>query len=589
MEREAGRPAWLELGVFAVALVLLVLGAGGGPGWDTASGHAVLAARLERTSAAPLYGLLADLFAVLPVGEPGFRLSILGAVLGAITLAGVVAAARAALPKDPLAGVVGAVLLALAPPFRDAAAFATPTLLAACGCTWAVAGATLHRRTRTVRAMTLALVGTAAVLGSAPWLGLALAIVVIASLARGGARRDHLALGAGALGLALIAWWLGALGGLPEPDPSLTAMVASSGRGAAAVVIGTGMLGAAFGAATGLAPARWLALTIVLVGAHAVVVDPSPAPVLAVFAIGCAIVPSAIARVLPGDRRSWIVLAAGAPLVGAALVTGSPLRVDDPGAAPARLATDVIGAAPSGPGVIVATSGTVWSAITYAQAIAGARPDLSLVRPLAPTEADVVVAEALRAKQIAVSEVPAFGRLDPTLALARGRGFELRLDHVPPTDPPPSPAVYASEIGERQAISLALSRARFEAGNGRLDAAARAAGLTARFGAAGLAMLATTAPTPDRPALFGFLPRLDDPAGPLAARERLELFGDDLAWVAGIEQPTVDGPPSRRLHGLWRELLVGKRTIGDPEIVALGPAAIAATAELLATVRTPAK
>lgn len=585
MELEARKPAWLELAVFAGALVVLLVGAGGGPGWDLASGHAILGAHLERTATAPLYGLLADLAAQLPFGEPGFRLGILGAVLGAVTLAGVVAAARAILPRDPLAGAIGAGLLLLAPPFRDAAGVATPALLAAAGCTWAFAAAATHARDASARTLAIAFVGAAVVIGSAPWLGLAIAIGVVGWLARTGARKDHLAIGAGAIGVALVVWWLGALGSLPGLEPSLGAMVATSGRGAAAVVIGTGLLGAAFGAATGLARARWLAAMIAIVGTHAVVVDPSPAPLLAMFAIGCAIVPSAIARIVPGERRTLIVAIAGIPLIGAALVTGATLQLDDPGAAPARLATDVIGELPSGPGVIVATSGTVWSAITYAQAIAGVRPDLSLARPLAPSEADVVVADALRGKQLAIADVPAFGRLDPAFSLARGRGFELRGDHVDPVDPPPPPATYASAIGERQAIALAISRARYEAGNGRLDAAARAVGLTSRFGAAELAMLATTSPTRERPALFGFLPRLDDPD---TGTWRLELFGDDLAWVAGIEQPLVESPPSRHLHGLWRELLAGKRTPDDPAIAALGPGAVAATHELLAAVHPPA-
>ena len=145
----------------------------------------------------------------------------------------------------------------------------------------------------------------------------------------------------------------------------------------------------------------------------------------------------------------------------------------------------------------------------------------------------------------------------------------------------PALTIDASQIGREQAVLLAISRARDEAGAGRLDAAARAAGLTDRFHAADLAVLATAAITPARPALFGFVPQLDDaPPGPWL----LELFGDDLAWVAGLEIPVVDGPPARKLHALWRELLSGPPSItkDDPRIAALGPAAVAATAGLLA-------
>ncbi len=576
MERKA---AHLELGVFAVALVVLVVGTAGGPGWDQASGHAVLGTQLARTSAAPLYGVLAGAFAQLPLGEPGFRLGLLGAMLGALTLAGVVAAARGLLPKDPYAGAIGAVLLVLAPPFRDAAGVATPSLLAACGAVWAVAGAAAHMREPSSRRLALAFVGIAGVVGSAPWLGLAVGIAVVGWLARGTARKDHLAIGAGAIGLAMIAWSIGALGGLPDLDPSLSAMVGASGKGAAAIVIGTGLLGAAFGAATGLAPARWLALVVAITAAHSILVDHAAEPLLALLAVGTAIVPSAVGKLMP-ERGVLVVLGAGVPLVIAALVTGPAFGVDDPEDAPARLATDVIGDAPSGPGLVVATSGTTWSAIHYSQMVTGARPDLALVPPVAPTTADRLVADALRAKQLAVADVPAFGRLDLALAVPRGRGFELV--GAPPESAfvPPAPAHYPSAIGERQAVALAIARARYEAIAGRLDAAARAAGQTERFGAAGLAMLATTAPTRERPALFGFVPLLADPE---TGTWLLDLFGDDLAWVAGIEQPLVDAPPSRRLHGLWRELLSGQRAADDPEIAALGPAAIRATADLVAS------
>ena len=120
----------LETVVLAVALVLFVLDAGGGPGWHASSAHAVLAVRLDHIASAPLYDVLASLAALMPWGEVGFRLAILDAVLGALTLAGVVAAVRALLPRDVAAAVVGVALLAIAPAFRDAAAFASPAMLA---------------------------------------------------------------------------------------------------------------------------------------------------------------------------------------------------------------------------------------------------------------------------------------------------------------------------------------------------------------------------------------------------------------------------------------------------------------------------
>jgi hypothetical protein len=102
--------------------------------------------------------------------------------------------------------------------------------------------------------------------------------------------------------------------------------------------------------------------------------------------------------------------------------------------------------------------------------------------------------------------------------------------------------------------------------------------LTDRFGAADLAILSTTAPS--RPAFFGFIPELDKlPPG----RWLLDLLGDDLAWSAGIDTPSVDAPRERRLHGLWRSLWRGEISRDDAAITALGPAAVRATDELIAT------
>jgi hypothetical protein len=61
----------------------------------------------------------------------------------------------------------------------------------------------------------------------------------------------------------------------------------------------------------------------------------------------------------------------------------------------------------------------------------------------------------------------------------------------------------------------------------------------------------------------------------------LELLGDDLAWVAGMDVPDITEPAPRHLHTLWRKLLSGQIKADDPAIVALGPDAVAATAELV--------
>lgn len=572
---------WLERAdrlLLAASLAILLFGAAGGA-WSGLSDHALLAGRLERSAAAPLYGALAGIAALLPIGEPWFRVAALDAVLGAVLLVGVARAARALLPKDPVAGYVAALALAITPPFRDAAGFPGPGILAACGVVWLCVFALAHAREpgRERAWSTLAMV--AVVLGSAPWLGVGLGAVAIAWLARTGARRDDLAIGVGALGVLVVAWWIGATGSLPELDPDLAATVAASGRGAASVVIGAGLLGLAFAAATGLPRARWLAAVVALGCVHAAVVDHAPVVVLALFALGLAVIPSGVVRVVPGgpERRHAIAAIAGAPLIGAALLSGPAFGVDDPGHAPARVASELTIAVPAGPGVLAATRPQTWSALAYAQTVAGTRPDLALLA--AAGRADGVLADALRAGRLVAADVPAFGRLDPRLAYPRGRAYQLLPTAPPPSDRAvPSPARYASAIGEQLGVLLAIDRARFEAGNGRLGAAARAAGLTDRFGAADLAILSTTLPS--RPAFFGFIPALDDlPPG----RWLIDLLGDDLAWVAGIEVPAVDGPRERVLHALWRRWWRGELQPDDPQFAALGPAAVRATAELVKT------
>lgn len=567
--------------VFAIALVALVADATGGPGWGASSAHAVLAARVDLLASSPLYDQIAAAFALLPAGEPGFRLALLAALLGAWTLAGVVAAGRALLPSDPAAGVVGALLLALAPPFRDNAALASPAMLAAAGAVWTVALWIRFARAADTRDALGAIATCTLVIGSAPWLGAALLVVLVAWLARARLRRDLLAIAVGAVGLAIVLLWLGATGSLPPPHGAL-ASLAASGRGAAAVVVGAGLLGGGFGALTGLPHARWLGLAIALAIAHEALVGGAAPAALALLAVGAAIVPSALVRVAAagasGVTRHVATALAGVPLVVVAALVGATLHVDDPADAPAQLAHDLVASVPPGEGVFVATRRTSWLALQYERTVAGARPDLALVPPLPATRADVIVADALRDGRVVGADVAAFGRLDIRRAVPRGRGFQL-VGEVPPAPtrvlPPPR---YATEIGAEQAIVIALERARFEAANGRLDAAARAAGLEQRFGAADLAVLATTVPTKQRPALFGFLPIASERPGPWL----LDTFGDDLAWVAGIEIPEADerAPIARRLHALWRKILLGTMTPDDPAIAALGPAAMTATREL---------
>lgn len=570
---------WIVLGV---ALVLLVLDAGSGPTWDASTTHAIVAARMDRLAGAPLYHLLAGVAALVPAGEVGFRLGLLSALIGAVTLAGVVAAVRALVPREAAASLIAVLLLAIAPPFRDAAAFASPALLGACGAVWAVALAARFGRDRDARVAAGALGACALAIGSTPWLGIALTLAIGAWLYAHGCRR--LLVGALAvIVLACVAWWLDAEGALPGTRGSLAAAIAASGRGAGAIVVGAGLLGVAFAAATGLPGARWLGLVVAIAAVHEILVGGSAAALVTLLAIGTAIVPSAIVRAtqpaLDGARRHALAFGAGVPLVAIAALVGATLTVEDPGEAATELSTDVAGALPPGPGVFVATRGPTWFAVQYEVAIAGMRPDLTLVPPLPAQQADVIVANALRAGDIAGADAAAFGRLDVQRAIPRGRGFQLV--GAIPTAPSPitGPAHYATRVGHEQAVLLAIERARHEAANARLDMAARALGLEQRFGAADLAVLAVTLPTAERPALFGFLP-LDDRPGDWM----LDVFGDDLAWVAGLPIPPVDdrAPLARRLHAKWREIILGQAKPDDPAIAAMGPRAVRATEELFA-------
>ncbi|HEU0033349.1 MAG TPA: hypothetical protein VFQ53_22110 [Kofleriaceae bacterium] len=575
--------------VFVGVLAVLVLGAAGGPGWWNVALDGVIAVDLERTASAPLYGVLAGAFARLPVGEVGFRLALLSALAGAGVIVGVMRAARALLPRDPIASVAPAVLLLVTPAVRDAAGFAGSSIVVALGVAWTAAFGLEHARAPSPGRALRVVAAVAVVVGCAPWLGVLVAAVAAAWLWRRHpeASRVHvLVVGAVALGIAITVLWIGALGRLPGAAFDASATVEAVSRGAGAVVLGAGLLGVAFAAVTGLPAIRWVAGLLAVVALHAFAVDHDPVPTLAVLAIAAAVIPSAVVRFVGTERRHVVAAVAGAPLVLGALLAGPAFGVDDPDNAPARLAADVTGSLPPGPGVFVANRPTTWAAVEYAQRVAGYRPDLELPPPLPPGTAAALAVNSMRGGQIVGSEVPAFGdaqvHLYPQLAFPRGRGFQLLL--APPAVGAPIPLVarYRSQLGAQQATLLALERARYEQQMGRLALAARAAGLTERFGAADLAMLSTTAPSPARPELFRFVPNLDGlPPGPWL----LDLLGDDLAWMAGIDTPLVDAPRARRLHGLWRALWRNEIQRSDPRFAELGRVAVDATDEMLATLK----
>ena len=302
---------WISRAVFALGLVLLLL-AVGSSSWATEP--AVLAARSVHTRAAPLYGIVASAFVLLPAGEPSFRLGVLDALLGAALLAGVVHAVRALLPKQPpLVALVGVVLLLVAPAFRDAAAFAGPAMLAGAGTVWLLVAVLADRRAPSQRSYLSALACAAIVAGAAPWLGLAWLALVVALRPR---QWPNVVL---VLGLLLALLLPRAIGELPTPSITVPD---------APILVGVGVIGALFGAITGLPGARWLALAIVataLLGADIAL--------LGLAAVAAAIVPGAVARAVPGR---YVAELAAIPIVIAGLLVGRTFTVDDPGDAPAR-------------------------------------------------------------------------------------------------------------------------------------------------------------------------------------------------------------------------------------------------------------
>ena len=511
--------------------------------------------------------------AQLPVGEPGFRLGVLGAVLGALTLAGVVAAVRALLPKDPVAGRDRAPSCSsLAPPFRDAAGVATPSLLAACGAAWAFACAAAHAREASAAAARRArIVGACcAVVGSAPWLG---AVLDDRDRRRGsragGAARSRSRSASARSASSMIALWSSAVGGAARRDrlarprrsrPRDAAPRRSSSARACSA--------SAFGALTGLA-ARALARRSRSRSSscgHAIVVGSMPrAAARRCSRSAVAIIPSAIVRAIASARSG-----ARSSLVGGRRAARRRRAADGRGASAstirgrARAPRDRRRSASCrrAPACSSRRARRPGSAIDYDSAIAGARPDLALVPPLrgdrrrcdrrrcAAREADRgrrrpprSVASIRRARS-ARPRLPARRRQRrATVAIAAAR-----------------PARYASAIGER--ASGRCSRSRTRALRGRAAAgstlAARAAGLTValrrrrsrgarRDGADARAPAAVRLPAPlDDP---------DDPGlAPRAVRRRPRV---------GRRAPAAAVRPTRRcrarLHAKWREISPASR------------------------------
>lgn len=281
-----------EQAVFGIALVLLIAG-DAVAGWNGEAVHA----------------------------------AVVSAVLGAATLAGVAAAGNALVPKDPAASVIAVIVIGLSPAFRHAVAFDPLSIAAAMGTVWAFAWSC---RRVSPRSAGLALAAGVVTTCFAPWLGLPITIAAVVKLTRGTIERPvtHMALGAVGL-VALIIVITAARGRLPELRDRSAELIAVLGLGSTVVVIGIGLLGLGFGAATGLPGASWLATLVSVAAIHAGVAG-DDAAVVVIVGVAIAVIPAAIVRAaLAPDtageihhRRHYVALAGGVPLIAAALLTG---------------------------------------------------------------------------------------------------------------------------------------------------------------------------------------------------------------------------------------------------------------------------
>lgn len=588
--------AGLELATFVAVAVVAVLRTPAAVGWDggaAAAGVAGFTATPGHGAGAVVLGALAGL---IPVGDFAFRLALVGALALAAAAAGVVALARALVPTAAAAGVIAAALLAISP---AAAATSGAGLgagaVAAALAVWVLVLVVRQRRqdqgewNAANACAASAMVGALATV--APLVALVVAVPVVMMWWCVPLRRRALGLVPAGVAFGLIvipvlargepvgAWVL--VGG---GEAAGARIVALAGDGTGVVLMFAGLVGLGLGAATGLRGAGMLLGVAMLAGAAVALASPASFTLvpLAFVAAGVGPLAAAIARLGPSEHRPLIATIAAVPV--AAIAAVAPVRAADGPAdaedATTRVAADLLGPVRGGPGVFVATEPAIHDALVAEQALAGLRRDLVVV----PNLSGRGLAVELQAKRAVAADRASFGALDPRRSLPAGRAFEL-LATEPADDAPatPPPAVYPGRTGRALAAFLATERARREAARGHLDRAARAAGLAgSRFGAADLALLAATTPSKLRPALFGFIPPLS--AGALPPPWLPELFGDDLAWVAGLGDAPLaaDAPPERRLHALWRDVLAGRRAPDDAAIIALGLAAGRATARMLA-------
>lgn len=364
-----------------------------------------------------------------------------------------------------------------------------------------------------------------------------------------------------------------------------------------ALVLG-GLVGLGFATLTGLPGAGLVgavAISTLLFASTQHAMNPDmpgyASPALAGLAIGLAVLVGAVERLLPADLKKNVRHHAAVvilvPLV--ALAVWTPPRVlgaNDHDDGPSRYFDETVDRMPAGPGVYVADGDHGLFAAHYERHVAGARPDLAVialdltrdrwflayVKRAVPalyvpyiddgvkgSLAERLVVSNLRGGRPVGADVPAFGRLDPRLAAAVGRGYRLGLDRadLPQPSPALAPPSYRGAVGEAVARRVGLQRAGFEAGRGNLIDAARAAGIESRLGATVLAALASSAVKASRARLYDRVPKTTPYF--LSAPWQTELMALDLAWLGNTELPYAvnDAVPEIRAH---RALV---RVLGD--------------------------
>ena len=379
------------------------------------------------------------------------------------------------------------------------------------------------------------------------------------------------------------------------------------GEGMGLGLLFAGLTGLAFGAITQLRGAAIIFGTIVSVVLGAALQDAlNPdmpgyvLPALLLLPTGLAIIAEGVARLvsIPPNTilAKWVGPVIVIPFVAAGLA-GSKHRVLDAGfrdsEGPLQLWGESIGLAPPGPGVYFANSDHTLFPALYERIVAGGRPDLAianaelcrdrwflrLIKEQRP-ELHVpgvdddslgsmdrrLVAATLKADRLVAGFEPSFDRLNRGLK-AWGRGYVLphprRVQHQA-EHPATLPPEYRGDIGARVSGQLAVIRGLYEANHGRLAAAAIASGAGERFETATLDELAKHTPNRDRPALYGFVPRVT-PVFIFEPWQR-ELFADDLAWSVGASIPALPASAAieRRVHAQWREILRGDRDAAAP-------------------------